>query len=417
MASLPPLSGDWGGLLFVPIGTAILAVVVWARRQMLPATMKSNARMARENAGRSPRRTASAAAALMIGVALVSTAAVVTESFKLTFADILAERVISDFFISNENQFNPQSGFSNDLALQIDTIDDIESTISFRFNFEAFQLSTDGSTRDASAVALTTSFEHFDPGFIDIDRSLVGPDSLWLHEDVADDAGLGVGDALALTFNDGSVEPVRVTAVYEDLAIFGSSVIDESMWGRHFPTSQDQFVSIVLADGADLETARNKIEEKATDYSVLVDTRDEFQDRQEGQIDGVLQIFTVLLLAAIMVALLGISITLALSVFERTRELGLVRAVGMTRQQMMRMVLFEGAIIAAFGGVLGVGLGAVFGSAAVTVIPDTFISQLSVPVDLLMQYMALASVFGIGAAIIPARRAARLNVLEAISQE
>ena len=103
--------------------------------------------------------------------------------------------------------------------------------------------------------------------------------------------------------------------------------------------------------------------------------------------------------------------------FERTRELGLVRAVGMTRRQMMRMVLFEGSIIAAFGGILGVVLGAIFGSAAVTVIPNTFISQLAIPVDLLVQYLVLASLAGIGAGIIPAIRAARLNVLEAISQE
>jgi ABC-type antimicrobial peptide transport system permease subunit len=412
-----PLSGDWGGLIGVPIGAVVAALAVVARRAWLPASMKSNARMARENAGRSPRRTASAAAALMIGVALVSTAAVVTESFKLTFADVLAERVISDFFISNENNFNPEAGFSRDLADDIASISEVESTISFRFVFEAFQLSTDGSTRDASAVSLTTSFDHFDPGFVEIDRGLVGPDSLWLHEDVADDAGLSVGDALAITFNDGTMEPVRLTAIYEDLAIFGSSVVDETLWDRHFPASQDQFLSIVLTDGADIGTAKAAIEDASDGYAVIVDTRDEFQDRQEGQIDAVLQIFTVLLLAAIMVALLGISITLALSVFERTRELGLVRAVGMTQQQMMRMVLFEGAIIAAFGGFLGVALGAVFGSAAVTVIPDTFISQLSVPVGLLVQYMALASVFGIGAAIIPARRAARLNVLDAISQE
>jgi putative ABC transport system permease protein len=165
------------------------------------------------------------------------------------------------------------------------------------------------------------------------------------------------------------------------------------------------------------EEARAAIETVTDDYSqVSVDTRDEFQERQEGQIDQILIVFNVLLLVAIIIALLGIAITLALSVFERTRELGLVRAVGMTSQQMLRMVLFEGAIIAVFGGVLGVALGTVFGSAAVVVIPDSFIRVLDVPVGSLLQYLAIASVAGIAAAIIPARRAARLNVLDAISQ-
>ena len=411
------VTGRWAQVLLIPGGAIGLAFAIRLRQLFLPRSMKSNARMARENASRNPRRTASAAAALMIGVALVSTATVVTESFKATFADVLADRVISDWFISSETGFNPAASFSRELAAGLDALPEIESAISFRYAFEGFRLTTGDSTRDASSVEMITSLDHFDPGFVDIDRSLIGPEALWLHQDVASDTGLWVGDALSLQFADGSLEPVRIAAIYEDLSIYGSSVVDLSMWERHFPTAQDQFVSLLVADEVDGETARTAITGVSGNYPVNVDTREELQKRQEGTIDRFLQIFTVLLLAAIAVALLGISITLALSVFERTRELGLVRAVGMTSRQMMRMVLFEGAIIAAFGGFLGVALGAVFGSAAVTVIPDTFISSLAIPVDLLVMCMALASVFGVGAAIIPARRASRLNVLDAISQD
>ncbi|MDW3219848.1 MAG: FtsX-like permease family protein [Acidimicrobiales bacterium] len=410
------LTFDFGAATITSLLVGAVATVLAAvARRKLPTTMKANARMARENAGRSPQRTASAAAALMIGLALVTTAAVVTDSFKATFADVLEERVISDFFISHEN-FAPNTSFSRELAGDLNDVAEVESAISFRFAFEAFRFSVDGSTRDASAVELETSLDHFDPGFLDLDPSLVGPGSIWIHEDVAADTELSVGDALGITFNDGSIEQVRVAAIYEDLSIYGSAVVDLSLWESHFPTANDQFVSLLVADGVDTEDARAAIEAVAVDYPVNVDTRDEFQERQEGIIDQFLQTFTVLLLAAILVAVLGISITLALSVFERTRELGLVRAVGMTRRQMMRMVLFEGAIIAAFGGFLGVVLGTVFGAAAVTVIPDTFISSVSIPVGTLAAYLALASIAGIAAAIIPARRAARLNVLEAISQ-
>jgi putative ABC transport system permease protein len=170
-------------------------------------------------------------------------------------------------------------------------------------------------------------------------------------------------------------------------------------------------------DGVAQEDARAALSAVTDAYpQINLDTRDEFQDRQSAQIDQFLTVISVLLLVAIIIALLGIAITLALSVLERTRELGLVRAVGMTSQQMMRMVLFEGAIIALFGGVLGVALGSVFGAAAVAVIPDDFIRTLDIPVLDMLQYLAIASVAGIGAAIIPARRAARLNVLDAISQ-
>jgi putative ABC transport system permease protein len=415
LASL--LTADWSRAVLIPIGGIVLALAAAVRRAQLPPTLKANARMARENAGRSPRRTASAAAALMIGVALVSTATVVTASFKATFADILQERVISDFFISPQNGFNPTSSFSSDIRTQVEGLDEVDSAISFRFVFEAFKTTFDGDIRDASAVDLVASLDHLDPGFVSFDENILGPDTIWVHEDVAADAQLSVGDAFAIEFNDGSIEPVRLGGVYEDLSIYGPVVVDISLWERHFPSGQDQFVSILMADGVSEDDARAAITTVTDDFpEVKVETKAEFQESREGSINIALQIFNVLLLLAIAVALLGIAITLALSVFERTRELGLVRAVGMTTQQMMRMVLFEGAIIAAFGGVLGVVLGTVFGSAAVLVIPDTFISSLAIPVISLVQYMALASVFGIGAAIIPARRASRLNVLDAISQ-
>jgi ABC-type antimicrobial peptide transport system permease subunit len=411
------LTADWARIPLVVVGGLVLAAAVWLRRRFLPATLKANARMARENAGRSPRRTASAAAALMIGVALVSTATVVTESFKATFADILQERVISDWFIAPQNSFDPTGSFSSDLATRLDTLPEVESVISFRFSFEAFRTTFDGDIRDASAVDLAESLDHLDPGFVAFDRDILGPETIWVHEDVAADEQLTIGDAFAIEFNDGSIEPVRLGGIYEDLSIYGPVVVDLSLWERHFPTGQDQFVSVIMADGISEDEARGIITAVTDDFpEVKAQTKAEFQEAQEGQIDNVLQTFTVLLLLAIAVALLGISITLALSVFERTRELGLVRAVGMTSRQMMRMVLFEGAIIAAFGGFLGVALGTVFGSAAVLVIPDTFISSLRIPVGLLVQYMALASVFGIGAAIIPARRASHLDVLDAISQ-
>ncbi|MEM7141216.1 MAG: FtsX-like permease family protein [Actinomycetota bacterium] len=399
------------------VAGVVITAVAWFLRRFVPRAMKSNARMARENAGRAPTRTAAAAAALMIGLALVSTATVVAASFQATFADILEESVTSDWFISPTNNQNPSAGFSNEVATDIAALDEVDTVVSFRFSFEAFVTTFDGLVRDSSATNLAASLEHLDPDFDELDESLLGPDAIWVHRDFADDNGFGIGSTFDIRFNDGAVETVTLAGIYTDSSIYGNRVIDLALWDEHFDASVDQFVSVTLADGVSVEDSRPAIEAATADLTqVNVDTREEFQDRQEGQIDQILIVFNVLLLVAIIIALLGIAITLALSVFERTRELGLVRAVGMTSQQMLRMVLFEGAIIAVFGGVLGVLLGTVFGSAAVVVIPDTFIRTLDIPVASLLQYLAIAAVAGIGAAIIPARRAARLNVLDAISQ-
>ena len=165
------LTAKWSQTALVPIGGLVLGLAIWLRRALLPPTLKANARMARENAGRSPRRTASAAAALMIGVALVSTATVVTESFKATFADILEERVISDWFIAPQNSLDPTGSFSPDLAAQLNDLEEVDSAISFQFVFQAFKTTFDDDIRDASAVDLAASLEHLDPGFVAFDET------------------------------------------------------------------------------------------------------------------------------------------------------------------------------------------------------------------------------------------------------
>ena len=411
------LTADWKSVAFVPIGAVVLVAVVWLRR-WLPKTMKSNARMARENAGRSPRRTASAAAALMIGLALVSTATVVAASFKATFADVLEESVTSDWFVSPSSGGGPDASFSPALGNDLQRLEEVETVVRYRFAFEAYRTVFDDDVRDSSATDMATAIDHVDPDFVALDESPIDPrNAIWIHQDMADDNGFGIGSTFDIEFPDLSVETVTVAGIFTDSSIYGNRVISLELWADQFPASQDQFISINISDGIEEERARAALQTFTDDYPTLnVETRDEFQARQSNQIDQFLIVINVLLAVAIVIALLGIAITLALSVFERTRELGLVRAVGMTTQQMLRMVLFEGAIIAAFGGVLGIVLGTAFGSAAVSVMPDDFIRALDIPVVDLLSYLVVAAIAGIAAAIVPARRAARLNVLDAISQ-
>ena len=410
------LTANWGSVVLIPIGAAVLGLVVLARR-WLPRTLKSNARMARENAGRNPRRSASAAAALMIGLALVSTSSVVAASFKATFADVLEESVTSDWFVSPSDGGGPDASFSPALADNLEQLAEVETVVRYRFAFEAYRTVFDDDVRDSSATDMLTSIDHLDPDFVALDESLLDRNAIWIHEDMADDNGFGIGSKFDIEFPDLSVETVTVAGIFTDSSIYGNRVISLEMWTDRFPTSQDQFISINISDGVNEEQARAALQTFTDDYPTLnVETPSEFQDRQAGQIDQALIVINVLLAVAIVIALLGIAITLALSIFERTRELGLVRAVGMTTQQMLRMVLFEGAIIAAFGGVLGILLGTAFGTAAVTVMPDDFIRALDIPVTNLLSYLVVAAIAGIAAAIVPARRAARLNVLDAIAQ-
>ena len=410
------LTTDWDSVVLIPIGAAVLGLVVLVRR-WLPKTLKSNARMARENAGRNPRRSASAAAALMIGLALVSTATVVASSFKATFADVLEESVTSDWFVSPSSGGGPDASFSPKLADDLELLTEVETVVRYRFAFEAYRTVFDDDVRDSSATNMVASVSHVDPDFVALDESLLDRNAIWIHQDMANDNDFGVGSTFDIEFPDLSVETVTVAGIFTDSSIYGNRVISLEMWEDQFPSSQDQFISINISDGIDEERARAALQTYTDAYPTLnVETRDEFQDRQASQIDQALLVINVLLGVAIVIALLGIAITLALSVFERTRELGLVRAVGMTTQQMLRMVLFEGAIIAGFGGVLGILLGTAFGSAAVSVMPDDFIRALDIPVINLLLYLVAAAIAGIAAAIVPARRAARLNILDAIAQ-
>lgn len=411
------LTTSWASVVWIPVGAAVLAIAFFFRR-WLPRSLKSNARMARENAGRNPRRSASAAAALMIGLALVSTSAVVAASFKATFADILEESVTSDWFVSTSGAGGPDSSFSTALATELEQLAEVETVVRYRFAFEAYRTAFDGNVKDSSATDMALSLDHIDPDFVALDETLLGRNSIWIHEDVANDNNFALGSQFDIEFPNLRVETVTVAGIYSDSSIYGNRVITLEMWADQFPFSQDQSLSVNIRDGVSEDQARAALSIFTDNYPTLnLETRAEFQERSAGQIDQALTVINVLLMVAIVIALLGIAITLALSVFERTRELGLVRAVGMTTQQMLRMVLFEGAIIAAFGGVIGILLGTAFGSAAVSVMPDDFIRALDIPVVDLVSYLVAATIAGIAAAIVPARRAARLNVLEAIAQE
>lgn len=218
-------------------------------------------------------------------------------------------------------------------------------------------------------------------------------------------------------FANGAVVDATITGVFHDEALITSNFLfDESVFDAGGDQTGYEWIAVSIADGAaqtDIDTALAGV--SANLPTADIETTQEFQDRTVGMIDQLLTMVNVMVALAVIIALIGIANTLALSVFERTRELGLVRAVGMTKRQLRRMVRFEAALVATFGAVLGVTVGILFGWGVVQALPTSFASSFVIPVGSIITLVIVAAIAGVLAAVLPARRAGSLNVLDAIS--
>jgi putative ABC transport system permease protein len=384
--------------------------------------------IARGNAARSPRRTASTAGALMIGLALVGMAGVVGSSLTKSFLNTLDNAVEADYFVqSSSGGFDPSVTFAEEIATEIDALPEFDSVVSYRFAQDSMRI--DGVDQDVFTADFDLVERHLDADIIAGGLADADPrSSIALHEDPATEGGIGLGDTLAVTFPDGVTDELTVVAIFTDSSIFGDWLLDNDVWEAHFVRTGLAFTSATVTGFSDdlpqaeqdalLERAAAAIAPVTEQFPTIVaESRVEFRQSQQDQLNSFLAVIFVLLALSLVIALIGIANTLALSVFERTREIGLLRAVGMTRRQLRRAIRWEAVIIAVFGAILGLILGVIFGVAAVVAIPDTFISLVSVPYGQLVVYLVIAAIAGIVAAILPARRAARLNVLDAISHE
>lgn len=384
--------------------------------------------IAQGNAARSPRRTASTAGALMIGLALVGMAGVVGESLTQTFRATFDNAVKTDYFITSPNNFDPTAGFSQAVVDEVAALDEFEEVAVWRFGLQVMQV--EGSNKDIVSTDFELVDAHVDAGVVSgsfadgADRPAVA-----IHVDVAEDEGLAVGDTVAALFPDDEIEPLTLVAIYDNSTVMnGSWTIENAVWERHL-TRQDvgwATANIVGFSNNLSETEQEEIQAAAAAAlepideefsSADVESQVEFRQGAEDQLGQFLLVITILLALSLVIALVGIANTLALSVYERTREIGLLRAVGMSRQQLRRAIRWEAVIVSVFGAILGIVLGTIFGVAAVIAVPDTFIDTVAIPWISIVVYVIVAALAGVLAAILPARRAARMNVLDAISHE
>ncbi|MCP3938674.1 MAG: FtsX-like permease family protein [Actinomycetia bacterium] len=393
-----------------PLFAAPVIRTIGAPLQKLPFLGVSG-QLARQNSARSARSTAAAAGALMIGLALTVGASVFGESLKRTIKDILGEAISADY-IAQPESFG-SGGFGVGFAEQLRELDELDRVAAFRYG----NIRVNGDVEGVMGTNLDQLDGMVDPGVIAGSLSDTGPGSVLIHEDEAETLAVGVGDEVTVEFASGAQAMLTVSAVYTEAQVLDSHkwVIDLALWDQHFALDSDLYVMARSAAGVDAETARAAIEGAASDFpQIKIEDRSEFIASSESSVDGMLIAINVMLLFAFLIAILGIMITMTLMVFERTREIGMLRAVGMTGNQVWSMVLWEAILIAVFGALLGTVLGLGFGWAAVSALPDSFISSFGIPWTLLPIYLVVAGIGGLFAGLFPAWRASRMNVLEAV---
>jgi putative ABC transport system permease protein len=385
---------------------AVTAVLGWPMRLVAGVT----GRLAQRNATRNARRTASTAAALMIGLTVVTMGLVVGATVKATIGSTFERAARAEYYLTDD---------LDEVAFPAALADELRSSpiIDAATGFTPIDVKLDG------AVTSVVGFE-FDEiaALIDLDVregswDAEGTRRAMVSAEEAGATGIGVGDVLRVEAADGTSAEATVVGVFQDRAVIGEDyVLDTAVLGELGVPATPEWLAVSVIDGAPAAEVEALVDQLAERFPhASVETADEFRERIEATIDKVLAMVNVMVGLAIVIALLGIANTLALSVFERTRELGLVRAVGMSRRQLRRMVKLEAALVALFGATLGVGLGVAFGSGVVTILPSSIAAGVTIPVLPIAAVVLVAAAAAVVAAWLPARRAGRLNVLEAIA--
>ena len=367
--------------------------------------------LARRNAMRNPRRTSGSAAALMIGVSVVSLFTVFAASLRASVDDRVTRSVRADLVIGG-GQFGG-GGLSPNLAGDVAALPEVDDAVGLGSGVAL----VDGRSAQL-AVADVAAFDRL----IDLDVqdgsvASLSPSSVAVARSVAEDRGWTVGSEVTVTFVDGAAVPFTVGAVYERSDVAGNYLVSREAWAPHSVQDIDTMVLIGLREGVGVEAGRTAVDRVAAGYgNPDVLTGPEFVEETTSFVNTALGIVYVMLALAILIALMGIANTLSLSVYERTREIGLLRAVGETRRQVRSMVRWESVIIATFGTVGGPGLGVFLAWALVQAATGAeVLSQFAAPVGQLTVVLVAGGVAGVLAALRPARRAARLDVLGAIA--
>jgi putative ABC transport system permease protein len=411
------------GLLINPL-LAFFVLVMWVRGKVtswspewpldFPGVLPDRTmnRIAAHNSRRNPQRTASTAAALMIGLALVTLVATLAAGITSTFRGAVDELFTSDYAITAQNNFSP---IPIDAAVAAAKAPGVEAIASTRTGEARIYDSTEFVTAvDADAgEVLTLDWKDGSQAVL----GQLGANGAFVDDAFAEDHDLGVGSPVTIQVPSGKELELVVKGIFEPPAggsPFGRVTFSSETFDREYNSPRNLYTFVQMR-GNVTEASTKALEDALADFpNAKAQTREEFVDNQIRPLNNILNILYVLLALSVIVSLFGIVNTLVLTVFERTRELGMLRAVGMTRRQVRRMIRHESVITALIGGVLGIVLGIVL--AALLIARVDFI-EFAVPTIQLIVFAIAAIIVGIVAAIFPARRAARLDPLKALQYE
>ncbi|GIJ46636.1 membrane protein [Virgisporangium aliadipatigenens] len=372
-------------------------------------------KLGRRNSSRNPRRTAITAAAVMIGIALVTGISTIVSSVEASATKAIDKQLAADLVISGEQTSEiPPTIDPADLS-RIRNIDGVDRTVAVTYEFFAKAGDKDAFVLAYDDWAAARAVLHLEQESGNIGE--IAPGQVVLDKNTAKDANLKVGDTVNLQLPKGAKQ-MQVVGITKESDVANG-------WTISMPDAQALFRSaapisayLTIDSGASAAAVKKAVDaDLRNSPEVTVQTRDEFVDSQLFFFTFLIGAVQVLLMVAIAISVLGVINTLVLSVLERTRELGMLRAIGLRRSQTMRMITVESVVISLFGTLLGLGVGAGLGISVVKALKDQGFSTLAMPWGLMGAYLLAALVIGVGAAVIPAVRAARLNVLNAIAYE
>ena len=407
-----------GGAAAVFVGVAVLGPFIARKVSELigaPLAIRGTAgKLGQQNAMRNPSRTTSTAAALMVGVTLVSLMSIVAASTKASVNSIIDSALRADFVISSGGAVGGSSGFSPDIERSLSALPQVSGVAGIRSGV----VKVYGKVTPVVATDTAKSAPLVNIGVTQGQVASMTSSGIAVSTQVAASQKLRIGSPVKVTFAATGTRTFTVQAIYSIRELAGDYILPLAAAEVNFPQALDVNVFVKLAPGVSAAAGRHAIDGVLASYpnATLMD-QIQYKAQQAQQVNQLLNLVYGLLALGVVIALIGIANTLALSVYERTRELGLLRAVGATRGQLRAAVRAESVVIALFGTLEGLVLGMLFGWAIVTAMHSQGITHLTFPVLQLLLVAVLAGVAGVVAAIAPSRRAARLDILRAVTTE
>ena len=419
IAGFPPGAAGVGvaALLLGLVACAPSLAVPGARLLGAPvvALVGEPARLGRENAVRNPRRTAVSAGALTIGIGLVGVVAIVGASMKASAAKAVNESLLADFVVKAEGNPGLAGGIPPAVAARLERTDEVAVVSQFRVG----QWGLDGRAETVLAIdpATVAGVHELDTASTTAAQRLTDH-TVVVRDAVAASHGWRIGDEVPMTFARTGTQRLRLVDTFSATAVSSDYVVSLRTFEANFAQQLDAEVRVRLKPGVPADQGRSRIEQALAGFpNVELMDRTEVLADQSSQVNQVLLPVTALILLSVVIALLGIANTLSLSIHERTREIGLLRALGMARAQLRSMIRAEAVIVALLGAVAGVVVSVAIGWTSVAALRGLGVTELVLPVGQLSVWVLAAAAAGFVAGVLPARRAAGVDPLDAIAAD